>query len=94
MQIVECGWGGYCDSFRVDKMIVDECVIAYRHTHYIDTSRRYYIIPCDHPCEVLEVFGNYMLEEDEPGTLLLRQADDVTAANIGVYAAVLDGEIH
>lgn len=89
LQIIENGIGGYCDSYNIDRFEVDGVNVASRFTHYMDANRRYYIIPCDRPDEVLSVFGGLKLEEDEPGTLLLRNSDDVTALNVGVYAAGL-----
>lgn len=95
IQIVNRGIGGCCDKYNVDSIEVNGVVIAVRFTRWDNESRKYYEIPVSvkNQAAVIAAFPELDITEDEPGAILLRNADDKTAVKVGMFAAELDGEL-
>ncbi len=95
IQIVNRGIGGCCDKYNVDSIEVNGVVIAVRFTRWDDESRKYYEIPASvkNQAAVIAAFPELDITEDEPGAILLRNADDKTAVKVGMFADELDGEL-
>lgn len=94
-QIVNRGIGGCCDKYNVDSIEVNGVVIAVRFTRWDNESRKYYEIPVSvkNQAAVIAAFPELDITEDEPGAILLRNADDETTVKVGMFAAELDGEL-
>ena len=94
-QIVNRGIGGCCDKYNVDSIEVNGVIIAVRFTRWDNESRKYYEIPVSvkNQAAVIAAFPELDITEDEPGAILLRNADDETAVKVGAFAAELDGEL-